>query len=49
MIDAREIIARRIGMELRDGDLVNLGIGIPTQYRTSFRMVLESIFSQRTE
>ena len=30
MIDAREIIARRIGMELRDGDLVNLGIGIPT-------------------
>jgi acetate CoA/acetoacetate CoA-transferase beta subunit len=30
-MDAQEIIARRIAQELRDGMLVNLGIGIPTQ------------------
>ncbi|MBN2219478.1 MAG: CoA transferase subunit B [Kosmotogaceae bacterium] len=30
MIDPKERIARRIGRELSDGDLVNLGIGIPT-------------------
>jgi acetate CoA/acetoacetate CoA-transferase beta subunit len=29
-MDAQEIIARRIALELRDGMLVNLGIGIPT-------------------
>lgn len=29
-MDAKEIIARRVAMELKDGDLVNLGIGIPT-------------------
>jgi acetate CoA/acetoacetate CoA-transferase beta subunit len=29
-MDAQEIIARRIARELRDGMLVNLGIGIPT-------------------
>ncbi|MGC9321809.1 MAG: CoA-transferase, partial [Kosmotogaceae bacterium] len=29
-MDAKELIARRIAIELRDGDLVNLGIGIPT-------------------
>jgi len=29
-MDAQEIIARRIAHELRDGMLVNLGIGIPT-------------------
>lgn len=29
-MEAKEIIARRIALELRDGDLVNLGIGIPT-------------------
>ena len=29
-MDAQELIARRIARELRDGMLVNLGIGIPT-------------------
>ena len=29
-MDAQEIIARRVARELRSGDLVNLGIGIPT-------------------
>ena len=29
-MEAQEIIARRIALELRDGMLVNLGIGIPT-------------------
>ncbi|HWR40542.1 MAG TPA: 3-oxoacid CoA-transferase subunit B [Patescibacteria group bacterium] len=29
-MEAKEIIARRIAKEMKDGDLVNLGIGIPT-------------------
>ena len=29
-MDAKELIARRIARELKDGDLVNLGIGLPT-------------------
>ncbi|MFQ3622829.1 MAG: CoA-transferase, partial [Acetobacteraceae bacterium] len=29
-MDAKEIIARRVARELRDGTLVNLGIGLPT-------------------
>jgi 3-oxoacid CoA-transferase B subunit len=28
--EARELIARRAAAELRDGDIVNLGVGIPT-------------------
>ena len=30
-MDAKEIIARRVAKELRDGDVVNLGIGLPTE------------------
>jgi acetate CoA/acetoacetate CoA-transferase beta subunit len=29
-VEAKEFIARRIAKELRDGDVVNLGIGLPT-------------------
>jgi acetate CoA/acetoacetate CoA-transferase beta subunit len=29
-MDAKELIARRVARELRDGSLVNLGIGLPT-------------------
>jgi acetate CoA/acetoacetate CoA-transferase beta subunit len=30
MADAKEIIAARVAKELKDGDVVNLGIGLPT-------------------
>ncbi|MDO9591713.1 MAG: 3-oxoacid CoA-transferase subunit B [Erysipelotrichaceae bacterium] len=30
MMDPKEFIARRVAKELKDGDLVNLGIGLPT-------------------
>jgi acetate CoA/acetoacetate CoA-transferase beta subunit len=29
-MDSKEVIARRIALELKDGDIVNLGIGLPT-------------------
>lgn len=29
MLDAKEIIARRVAKEIQDGDVVNLGIGLP--------------------
>jgi acetate CoA/acetoacetate CoA-transferase beta subunit len=30
MMNAKEIIARRVALEMQDGDVVNLGIGLPT-------------------
>ena len=30
-MNAKELIARRVALELKDGDVVNLGIGLPTQ------------------
>lgn len=30
-MNAKELIARRIAMEFNNGDVVNLGIGLPTQ------------------
>jgi acetate CoA/acetoacetate CoA-transferase beta subunit len=29
-MDKKNFIARRVAQELKDGDLVNLGIGLPT-------------------
>lgn len=30
MLNSREVIAKRVAQELKDGDVINLGIGIPT-------------------
>ena len=45
-MDAQTIIAKRIAQELRDGMLVNLGIGIPTLV-ANFVPAGCSVFSSR--
>jgi acetate CoA/acetoacetate CoA-transferase beta subunit len=43
-MDAQEIIARRVAQELHPGDLVNLGIGIPTLVANYVRSDLKVFF-----
>ena len=37
MADIKEIIAARVAKELKDGDVVNLGIGLPTMVANFLR------------
>ena len=37
----REVIARRAALEIRDGDVVNLGIGLPTEIPNYLREGVE--------
>lgn len=40
----REVIAKRVAMEFSDGDLVNLGIGLPTEVANYVSDAIEVIF-----
>ncbi len=40
----REVIAKRVAMEFKDGDLVNLGIGLPTEVANYVSDSIEVIF-----
>lgn len=40
----REVIAKRVAMEFKDGDLVNLGIGLPTEVANYVPDSIEVIF-----
>lgn len=42
--EMREIIARRVAMELSDGDVVNLGIGMPTMVANYVPEGVDTIF-----
>ncbi len=44
----REIIAKRVAMELKDGDVVNLGIGLPTAVPTTCRKAFKSSCRAKT-
>lgn len=43
-MDARELIAKRVAKELNDGDVVNLGIGMPTMVANYIADDIEVIF-----
>ena len=43
-MDAQTVIAKRIALELRDGMLVNLGIGIPTLVANYVRAAMHIFF-----
>ena len=47
-MDAKQRIARRVAQELRDGDIVNLGIGLPTMVANYYRRVFISLCNQKT-
>ena len=39
-MDAKQRIARRVAQELCDGDIVNLGIGLPTMVANSYHSAI---------
>ena len=47
-MDAKQRIARRVAQELRDGDIVNLGIGLPTMSPIIYRRVFISLCNRKT-
>jgi len=46
-MNAQEIIARRVALELREGMLVNLGIGLPTMVANHIPRRTQCIFAIR--
>lgn len=44
MSDAKEIIAKRVAKELKDGDVINLGIGLPTMVANYLPEDVEIVF-----
>ncbi|STJ10443.1 acetate CoA-transferase subunit beta [Escherichia coli] len=47
-MDAKQRIARRVAQELRDGDIVNLGIGLPTMVANYLPEVFISLCNRKT-
>ena len=46
--EAKDVIARRVAQELRDGDRVNLGIGLPTLVAAHLSTRSMCFFTRRT-